>query len=630
VAEATFTRAQGTTGAPVLLAWWELAHVDLTGAAKTYAWSDTPAAHPASYFGGYKDPRVATYGTLSRSASARFGSIDGFAFAIELADPSPENALRRWLTQTHQKYVRKRDLIARLVGYSAAGAGADPRMIGRGRIVKMTPAKGTVRFEAEDPVTSRLTRTMPRTIPSAVTTGTIGSIVNVGTAVPVVYGTYTDAATPGGGIPGIYFREIIGSVSEIILSAHGLGALTSFHVNGVDVLASGDIFSAGVQTLTHTDDGKAYDYYIVGVTGTTRDVVLAGGPVQANGSGVRRNGGGAVIALIGEQYHHFLNNFILPDEGWRTGDWFTDPTGPDPAAPKFTDGTQIAPRASFDALDTRLATIHGGAVNGRWIATAARNARDWLARLNLNAQARAYVNRMGQFAVTPIVVGADLALPALAAALAPVETYTDILDIVDDSFLPDDFPQGEDLCNKIRYVALRNYQRLGHSSGVFEGWFTEPTPADWQVDTTQSDAVSIAKEQDTKDQFIEVEMLASSAHAATAVARYLTQWAFVRRATFRVGLHGVMREIGDIIRVTHAEGPGAGGWVGKVVQIEGIAVNLDSFEVALTVRDLFAETILPSSFGLTARQSPRRRRDTVRPADRPGRRRPGRRPTLPV
>jgi hypothetical protein len=567
------------------------------------------------------------WGTLSRAASARFGSIDGFAFTIELADPSPPNDLRRWLSNTHQKYVRKRDLIARLVGYSAAGAGAEPRMLGRGTIVGLKPTKGLVRFEAEDPVTSRLLRNTPRTIPSAFTAGTVGAVQNVGVAVPFVYGTFSDAAIPGGGMPGIYLREIAGAVSEVVVAGHGLHTVNAIFVNGVDVFGTGDVVSNGVQTLTHVDDGKAYDYYIIGFAGTSRDVVRAGGPVQLNGTGVRRNGGGAAILPIGEQYHHFLNNAILPTEPWRTGDWFTDPTGPDPDAPAFVDGTQIAPRASFDALDARLALIHGAAVHGRWITDAPRNARDWLARLNISAGCRAYINRMGQYAVTPQVVAADFANPSIAAALVPAEHFTDINDIVDGSFEgPDDFPQGEELVNKLRFVALRNYERVGHSAGVAEGWFTEPQPADWQIDLTRTHDASIADEHDEKDQFIEIEMLASSTHAQTLANRYLDQWSYVRRATFRTGIHGVMREIGDVIQVTHAEGAGAGGWVGKIVQIEGLAVNLDTFEVELTVRDLFAEAILP--LGLQTRASqPTRRRDTRRPAHRPGRR-PGRRPTI--
>lgn len=627
MAEATFTRAQGTQGSPVLLPWWELAHVDTVGVAKTYAWSDTPAAHADSYYGGYKDPRVTGWGTLTRSASARFGSIDGFTFTVELADPTPPNALRRWLAQTHQRYVRKRDLIARLIGYAAAAAGSDPRMVGRGRIVQMTPVQGAVRLDAEDPVTSRLTKTIPRTIPSAFTTGTVGSVQNVGQPVPIVYGQFTNASTPGGGIPGIYLREIVGAVSEVAFACHALHTVSAIYVNGVDVFGSGDIASSGVQTLTHTDDGLAYDYYIIGFSGTSRDVILAGGPVALNGIGVKRNGGGgAAIQLIGEQYHHFLNNFILGE--WRTGDWVTDPTGPDPSAPAFTDTTQIAPRASFDALDTRLAGIHGGAVNGRWIAWDLRDARDWLARLNVSAGCRAYINRFGQFAVTPIVVAADLVNGAIASALVPVETFTDLWDILDGSFTVEDFPQGEDLCNKLQYVALRNYERIGHSSGVFEGWFTEPEPAAWATDATRTHAVSIAKEGDTKAQYVELEMLASATHAQTMADRYLEQWSYVRRGTFRVPLHGLMREVGDVIRVTHAEGPGASGWIDKIVQIEGMAVNLDTNEVELTVRDLFAE-FLPVPAGVAQRTALTRRRET-RLDGRPGRRRPGRRGTKPL
>jgi hypothetical protein len=133
-------------------------------------------------------------------------------------------------------------------------------------------------------------------------------------------------------------------------------------------------------------------------------------------------------------------------------------------------------------------------------------------------------------------------------------TLSDVLDIFSGSFDIED--RVDELFNFYDYRFARNYST------------TDPVIA-WTSGNVQ-DATSILNYQETKKApALDLEMIRSAAIAQDIVTRKLLRTKTPPRIVkFKTGLHGFNYELGDIVKITHFEGIGGSGWVGRPERIQ--------------------------------------------------------------
>lgn len=199
LAAGAFTVGQAQAGDDTLLAWVELA-LGTAPNYTTYAWSGIALADPSTYFGGYKDVRVLSFGETSRSLSDWFGQLQGAGdFSVRLSDlPDPvmgECLLRTWMADSNvegvgNQFLPNRQITIRLIRAADRALGRAPRVVARGVVQKTRTVEGdpfTFEFLCQAPFAARFNANVPaRTIetnwfPDASRPQTVADIVALGT-----------------------------------------------------------------------------------------------------------------------------------------------------------------------------------------------------------------------------------------------------------------------------------------------------------------------------------------------------------------------------------------------------------------------------------------------------------------
>jgi hypothetical protein len=267
------------------------------------------------------------------------------------------------------------------------------------------------------------------------------------------------------------------------------------------------------------------------------------------------DGSGACITETAKQYRHFMENFVFAN--YTTGAW--------PSVPTFADSTPIVDASSFDGLSSLRGPIPD-AWGLRPTSIEERvSAQEFIARANLSNMVKSGFNRKGQFFV--------VAPPNVYADASPVDTITEALEIFD--FQVEDFRPGEELINAIGFTYGEDY-----ATGTFA---VDPDSAAFQA----YNATSISDEEEYARLVLYFYLLQNASNAATFATAWLNQWIVSRTATATVGLIGLNYELGDVLRVTHSDGPGASGYVNQLLYIKGMEVDLDQSRVRLELEDLF-------------------------------------------
>ena len=353
---------------------------------------------------------------------------------------------------------------------------------------------------------------------------------------------------------------------------------------GIDFLAPGQA-AWGTYFATDYLDLNGRRYTLIYGRGPLGDAAADGTrPIRVNVKGIEDvgDGTGTLITDGFRQYLHAMRNWILQD--YQTGPWWT--SGPAWPGTFGMATTEVLDDASFEtARLVALSRITGGYQGAFVIGADAQQdtVRTWIQRFNLSLDAFAGFSRKSQFFVKLI----DTSTAILAAATS----FTQALGIFSDTFRIVDRPA--DLENSVAYLFGRNYATGG-----------------WKYDTREvTDAASIASALQTKkSQTIELWMAPTSAQALDVASRRLMRTKDIpRTVTFKTGLQALNTEIGDVIKVTHAEGIGAAGWTDRAIFVTRHELDPDRLTISLDgidVQTLFAgafilgdETALAATWG---------------------------------
>ncbi len=157
---ATFTRARAIQGVETVLAWVDFYHVDSAGAATTYHWAGIAIADPSTYWGGYKEARLLSFGDYALGLSDRQGRLDGTTCSFELSDlPRADGTclLRGFLGDPATVALRNVQVVIRILSNTDRRALADPIVVFRGLVAGYKARAGfTFAFDCQDWLSARL------------------------------------------------------------------------------------------------------------------------------------------------------------------------------------------------------------------------------------------------------------------------------------------------------------------------------------------------------------------------------------------------------------------------------------------------------------------------------------------
>lgn len=137
-APGTISKEQAFRALPrdLLVVWHDFFGKDVDGNARTYRWSPLELSNPSLYL----EPRVLTMGPVERKLSDRNGRLEASMHTFELADP--DNAIRGFLANVHQRPIRNTEIVTRVQRYEDFLAELEPLVAFRGRVKIPRPRPG--------------------------------------------------------------------------------------------------------------------------------------------------------------------------------------------------------------------------------------------------------------------------------------------------------------------------------------------------------------------------------------------------------------------------------------------------------------------------------------------------------
>lgn len=164
----------------------------------TYRWAKVALPDPSTYYGGFKEARVLSYGDINRSLSDDRGNYEGADFSFEVSDY--DRLIRGLMSGSSTKYGSvNRNLTIRMISDRDRRLQLTPRTIARGVTKQIVPLSGLgARFEAIDFVTSKFAGTnTKKQIPQRLWGVDFPSapIDTRKLAAPIIYGEVSDEAS---------------------------------------------------------------------------------------------------------------------------------------------------------------------------------------------------------------------------------------------------------------------------------------------------------------------------------------------------------------------------------------------------------------------------------------------------
>lgn len=284
-------------------------------------------------------------------------------------------------------------------------------------------------------------------------------------------------------------------------------------------------------------------------------------PITVNLKGIEDvgDGSGDLITDAFDVQLHAYRNWIFGD--YQTGDWPSS----GPTWPNSSPAVQVIDDASFAVAkavcSTRMAggytAAFGMGVDGEFL-----QVRDWIQRFNLSCACWSGFSRKSQWMVRVM----DDSLAPLDAA----ERFTDVRDVFG---APDVHDSPNDLENVVVYSHTRKWA-LKTWGGIDQ---ETPTAAQQPTDP------SIVKSGQTKkSRTIEMWLVRNATMAGdVAQRRRLLTKEPPRTVVFTVGLRGMQVELGDVVKLTTAQGIGSSGWEDRAIFITRHELNPDRLTVRL-------------------------------------------------
>lgn len=205
-----------------------LTWVELTDrAGDLHVWSKVALPDPSTYFGGYKDDRVVTWGRLSRALSDRAGQFEATDFSWTVADT--DRALRSLLSTDATKFFRNRPAVVRMIDDASWRLKKTPRTVIRGYVDDYQPdARLGFTFKAQDLLTAKFAAVgqKPATVPTRLITAADFPACPADTLtrpVPVIYGQVSDTNIVG--VPGPSAGVVALDLTAPVVQEHVMNAI---------------------------------------------------------------------------------------------------------------------------------------------------------------------------------------------------------------------------------------------------------------------------------------------------------------------------------------------------------------------------------------------------------------------
>jgi hypothetical protein len=438
--------------------------------------------------------------------------------------------------------------------------------------VVWTPVSGALSYNVyrRNPIDAAWGRVW--TVPTSSTNGD-GNLVFNDDQLDTDVAYIDDAPTPKGVVPGIPIGAMIDLTGAtwqgIALAAHAGASITSLYLRdsdgvatrvddgryGVDFAAPGKTGFATYWPKAYYDGADGTRWWLIYARGPDGDAIAAGTKtIWANGTGVELKGDGTSTPLLNgpDQLAHLLDNYILPDAPYRGGLWGTTPL--------WADGASRRDTASFIKAQTDMAAALTTGTARAFVLTEAIKQIDLLGQLMLSFDCSYGFTKAGQF---------RLVLEGPFADLTPVASFTELGELVADSFKWEDRTDPAFWWNALTYSYQPNYSASGGLSYGRTGT---------DQNTTAQAVAGVINDQ-TTTQFLAIR---PAAMAAEIARRRLARASKALRTCMVVtGVNGLTPEIGDIVALTTREYPAPGGCTNLAMQVRKLSPDLDGLTVQL-------------------------------------------------
>jgi hypothetical protein len=299
-----------------------------------------------------------------------------------------------------------------------------------------------------------------------------------------------------------------------------------------------------------------YRLWMMFVRGPDGDAIADGTStlrVNVDGLEDEGDGTGATITSIYEQLRVIAQNCLLADT--------PDLTGTFDVVPTFSDSTPRLDLTSLaQATTDGAAVIAGGPAASRWLPgslTGDQFFQDWCP----SAFAKVGIKPNGQMVVA-----------VHNPAATPVAVLDEATEILRNSYSFEATDQG--FGNVLPYA--------------YEARYDSPTSFSLEVSGEAEAAGSITDHDErVPDTAIALTWRRASATAGQIAAASLVQSAYLPQVAQAASvLHWVYRTPGDVVSVTHREGPSESGYVARSHAVLGMSISLTRMTVGLTLLDL--------------------------------------------
>jgi hypothetical protein len=382
----------------------------------------------------------------------------------------------------------------------------------------------------------------------------------------VDYDVVTGVPIPRGVIEPIYIGRVLAQAgsddwSGFLISGRPEVTFVSARVGG-DLIPDADyntvVAVPGKGTAWATYFGannyylvNGFKLFLVAMRGTYVDRVRG---LDREQETLRVNVTGIGGTSIYEQFRLLAKNLCVIDTPTLLGDF--------DAEPSFSDGTPKVDDAAIDqaVLDGSVA-VSAGPTAGRWI-TGAITVGQLLEEMAIGGRMRIGTPESGQLICAVTNHDGD-----------PVGTIVDVDEVIDRSFGFRDAITGWG--NVVPYAFAPRYTADGG--------------AELSDRSSVASTVSIDAHGGQRQPLAEHSIIwRRSSGAARQIAKSILRESeyLPRTVALTSVLHWIHHPLGRIVAVTHREGPQAGGWVLRLVQILGKELNTIDFTVRLTCLDL--------------------------------------------
>lgn len=541
-------------------------HVDNTGAAATYTWTEDGAKGTSGILLALEDVH------LGVSSVGGLLEIGGTALVLD----DTRGTIRGWLTNTYQRHLKGALVVVTATTPEDRDAALAAQVVFRGVVNDYgSPGEYQIRLDLQDQGSQRVSRRISLPIIGESFASCPAETSGLKGALP--FGALSDASeTNQGVVPAIHVGTVLDDHSNswqgFALAGVEITTINEIYQHTVPVpsgafldpsaswaaFGHGDYANYFGSNYKDTGDGKRWTLlYVKSGTDDANDAISGARPITANIVGATKQGHAAGASILTEQMEQFADAFVLPKAP------FTFATDWPSSIPAYADGTAMRVHSVYSDADTAYAAEVDSDTDGGWMLQDDFDVLSVWGDLCVSADVATGFTREGQ-------LGIWLETETIVDTGVRYDDQDDIATLV-----------WKDQTDPSWYFNVANY-RFMQVFGTRGG-----TPYMHIVRGDDATSIGIEGERWAPGP---VDLIArrASGTAYALLVRKAARSARPRRvATMRVSLANFQQALVENIRVTDPRGVGAAGYAAQFVQTRASVVSLALGAVDLEIWDLF-------------------------------------------